>query len=761
MKNLFFTFALLCTTSVITAQNRIVDSLWQVYNSHPNDTLGILALEQIVNQHLSYVDPDSSSKILRQMRAKAKQINWPRGEYLYHKDYGFIENRRMKLDASLAQYDSAIIVAKRLRISYAAILGNMGGTYNRMGKYQQSIRTLYEALEMAQEEKNIRLQCSVCMNLSAAFGNSGDERSALKYGVQAAEIAEKNQIKDLVGRTYLMLYPSFQRVSDTANMRIYSEKVIALGRAGNNTQYLFQGYNNLSGYWINRAKCYNRQECEKNQVFAELALEASSKALRYVDQVKTPFERQEFWYQRARILTRADDGSHAEVVQALAKARASGQVATINQMNEWITLGNSFENKNPQLDSSLHYYHKAAQLAVAQSDYAQAVQAYRCMALCYADSRKNDFEKAYFAYLQYKIYEDSMLNADKVREMTAMEAGLGYEREQFRSKQEILRLNNEKLAQELRIRAQTDLLFRNKTEAEKREILLQLLGQNNEIQALSLRQKGDSLITQQLRFDLEQSEKNEQLAALNAQRKEDTRRRNRTIAVLVALLVITGLAFYIFRIRQKAAHQRKVSEVEMRALRAQMNPHFLFNSMNTINGYILHNEPHAASDYLSRFARVMRNILENSQQPSITLEKEIDLLKEYLKLEKMRVEKGLEFEIEIADEVDTFETRLPSMILQPFIENAIIHGIRPKKDGVGMIKVRIIPENGEKIRCIIEDNGVGRSSKTTSENPSMGLKITTDRLLLWHRNRIAQPIQFTDLKDSTGHATGTRVEIII
>ena len=743
------------------AQNKIADSLWQVYRLHPNDTVGLNALADLSIRHLSYSDPDSSQRVSIQMRKEARRIGWARGEYRYYMNIGFVENRRLHLESSLIYYDSAIQVAKRLGISYAGALGSMGGTYNRMQRYEEALRVLNEALYLAQKDPDPRMECSVSMNLSSAYGNKGDLKSSVKYALKAAEIADRDQIKDLIGRTYAMLLPSFSQTEDTTNQRIYANKLLQLGEKDQNMQFLYQAHYYLMTYCLERLRIFDFKDQPLSEPLLDRLMYHTAQAEQYLSYVKTPFERGEFWRSKARALTMT--GTHQEVLEACAKARQAHPVDENSQqaVDIMITIAQSFELHGLSADSTAYYLERAGTISRLIQSHFLAARTYRQIAQHYAISPKPNFEKAYAAYIQYKVYEDSLLNTDKIREITGLELNFNFERERNEKDRNILFLQNQNLEAQLRIKDQTDALFRNKTEAEKREILLQLLGRDNNIKALFIRQQDDSLSTQQLRLQLQEARASQQLATLRAQQEADNQQRNRAIGLLAALLALGTLAFYIWRIRQKAAHQRKVSEVEMRALRAQMNPHFLFNSMNAVNGYILRNDPQAASDYLSRFARVMRNILENSQQPSITLEKEINLLKEYLKVEEMRVEQGLKYEIEIADAVDTFETRLPSMILQPFIENAIIHGIRPKKDGVGRIKICIKPENGEKIRCIIEDNGVGRSNKMASENPSMGLKITTDRLLIWHRYRIAQPIQFADLKDSTGQATGTRVEIII
>lgn len=221
--------------------------------------------------------------------------------------------------------------------------------------------------------------------------------------------------------------------------------------------------------------------------------------------------------------------------------------------------------------------------------------------------------------------------------------------------------------------------------------------------------------------------------------------------------------------RQKtlASLRQKTAESEMRALRAQMNPHFIFNSLNSINAYILRNEGKTANAYLTGFAQLMRQILDNSARETIPLETEIEFLQSYLRAESLRLENKLAWDIRVADSVDTFETEIPSMILQPYIENAVWHGIAHKPEG-GNITVSIGRDTSGALLCTVEDNGVGRARarelRPLSGRPheSKGLKITEERLALYdQKHGTRSTVVTTDLFDDKGHAAGTRVEVRI
>lgn len=231
------------------------------------------------------------------------------------------------------------------------------------------------------------------------------------------------------------------------------------------------------------------------------------------------------------------------------------------------------------------------------------------------------------------------------------------------------------------------------------------------------------------------------------------------LLVIIALLG-TGYSFYKYRLSQLKrdySFKQKTVESEMKALRAQMNPHFIFNSLNSINAYILRNEGKIASSYLSEFAILIRQILDYSSLPLIRLDQEIDFLNNYLAIESLRMDGRLAWEIHLEDDLDDFGTEVPPMIIQPFVENAIWHGLSPKPTG-GRLLLSFKKMHNILI-CTIEDNGVGRSvAKQKHGYQSKGQSITFERLSLYDQQYNTQSDYVTeDLRDSNGHPSGTRV----
>ncbi len=210
------------------------------------------------------------------------------------------------------------------------------------------------------------------------------------------------------------------------------------------------------------------------------------------------------------------------------------------------------------------------------------------------------------------------------------------------------------------------------------------------------------------------------------------KQKNYLIAGLIGgILTFIGLVVVIFFIlisrsqKKEAVFARKRAELEQQALRSQMNPHFIFNSLNSIQRLYVEGKTDKANEYMADFSTLMRKILDNSTRNKITVKEELNTLQLYLEMEKLRCGDLLEYHISIDPTIDPLNTLIPPMVIQPFVENAIWHGILPKKVK-GTVKIQL-QKAGQGLICIIEDDGVGLSNKTGTHQP-MGIKLTEQRL---------------------------------
>ena len=301
----------------------------------------------------------------------------------------------------------------------------------------------------------------------------------------------------------------------------------------------------------------------------------------------------------------------------------------------------------------------------------------------------------------------------------------------------------------------------------------------------------DSILTEEtarrlaeLQTIYDSKEKDKQIALMAKEKEVQDREMKRQATLnkayvggLLCFVIVGLLLFYIVRQRMDLAEKNneirqgelklQLKELEMKALRAQINPHFLFNCMNAINLMILKGHTENATLYLTKFSKLVRSILENAENPAVTLESEMLLVESYIQLEELRLPGKIGYSISVDKSIGVQNTYLPSMVLQPVIENAIWHGLVHKEGnekGIISINVR---QHADELLCTIEDNGVGRAKaqllreRSIMDHKSLGMKITEERLQLRRLDRTRQCIQITDLKDSLNHPVGTRVVIHI
>ena len=213
--------------------------------------------------------------------------------------------------------------------------------------------------------------------------------------------------------------------------------------------------------------------------------------------------------------------------------------------------------------------------------------------------------------------------------------------------------------------------------------------------------------------------------------------------------------------------EHKISQTEMTALRAQMNPHFIFNCLNSIKLYTLENDSVTASEYLTKFSQLIRLVLENSRSEKVTLEKELQTLTLYIEMEAMRFKNKVRYSIEVANDIDVSYIEIPPLLIQPYVENAIWHGLMQKKEG-GFIRITTSMAAHNLLRIEISDNGVGRKqaqeykSKSVTTKKSFGLKMTSERMQLINQvYRTNTSVEIIDETDEQNNACGTKVIIEI
>lgn len=238
------------------------------------------------------------------------------------------------------------------------------------------------------------------------------------------------------------------------------------------------------------------------------------------------------------------------------------------------------------------------------------------------------------------------------------------------------------------------------------------------------------------------------------------------VILLMGVFIILVFKARIRSFKTKAAIKQQVAELEAKAIRAQMNPHFIFNSLNAIQEAIVTEKVDAAYDYLSRFSKLLRMVLDNSDKNFIPLNSELETIRLYLSLEALRFSQSFTYSIELEQDLDKEDIYIPSLLLQPFVENAIWHGLS-NKDGDKRIVLQFAEKNGY-LECIIQDNGIGRGKSAEIKKSklgsgrfeSKGTKLALQRVEILNREEPGSAsIEIIDLYNEAGEAMGTKVLI--
>jgi tetratricopeptide (TPR) repeat protein len=276
------------------------------------------------------------------------------------------------------------------------------------------------------------------------------------------------------------------------------------------------------------------------------------------------------------------------------------------------------------------------------------------------------------------------------------------------------------------------------------------------------KEKSETVEKLKVEYETEQKEAEiNNLKSVTELQNKTLEQRQMIIILLIGSLALLGLLGYLGISRYRMKAQQNSMELEQRLLRSQMNPHFIFNSLSVIQGYIFDGSKEEAASYLSNFSKLMRNILENSREEYVMLSKEIETLNHYLDLQNLRHGGKIKYNIIVSDSLPPDSVSVPPMIAQPFIENSIKHGMEDVEELSIVVKYIM---NDDKMKLIIEDNGIGinqsQKRKGNEEHNSLAISITEGRLQLLSKCAKKKfKLKIIDISEENENLSGTRVEV--
>jgi tetratricopeptide (TPR) repeat protein len=609
--------------------------------------------------------------------------------------------------------DAAIDLAKKLHsnIKLAGAYSNKATNFHKLGKDSEALSLYRIAVNIHLTENYKKGAANAYFNMAYVYFDIGNYVMAIGYELKALELYKELNLVSDEADTYNSIADNYMRLDD------YPSALKNFMQALNIYQQL-----NLSE---------NEAMVLSNIGMTYSALSDSAKAFTY--------------YQRA---LRIDEQIQNKT----------------NLAHDYEHIGVLYDDGNNS-DKALEYYKKALQLNQEIKDEREIAGNFVNIATAYnklknytlAYKNINDALKIYGVLTDKynvaallnekgKLVADcpqSFLTSLEIKPSDRYATALNYQQQALQlAKETSSYILTAQILQDISSTYEKQSAFSNALNVYKQSIVLRDTIFNDD------QKKAITRLEMQYDFDKKEAATkalNDKKQLLSAQ--EISRQKlKKNISIITGLILLSAIiiSFIFYKRRKDALSQKKeadfktqVVETEMKALRAQMNPHFIFNSLNSIADYIDKNQTETASDFTAKFAKLMRMVLENSEQSEIALADDLKALELYMQLECFRLKNKFSYQIIVDRNIDEANTLIPPLILQPFVENSIWHGIA-KKDGRGEIKI-IIQKDGNMINCIVEDNGEGikESKIVTDEKKSLGMKITKARIDILNRTKNA------------------------
>lgn len=570
-------------------------------------------------------------------------------------------------------------------------------------------KVVLEAEKIIKNNTNdIFVKANAYSKITNVYRKKGKFQEAQKYAFELVKITENNpelNHQKALTMAYNDLGAIFSDLSLNDKSIEYFEKSLQITRQTIDTEKTGKLLNNLGEVYLSQNKAI------KAQKYFEEALEIAS-------QIKDT----------SSIISRSTNAADAHIaqdnyikaLQYLENAMDLAQKTNRNSKIPFIAfeLSRAYLYKTPtDTEKALAYALMTEKYFKAQNSSQYQMYIHQLLTEIY--EKKGQGEKALAEYKKFTNLKDSLTGLSAKNKLQELEV-------QYQTEKKDTKIKS--LAQSNKIKALEINELELKNEKQKKENELLDLQQKQTIQGLKISELEKS--NQNILLSKENQDKNIALEQKNWQIQQ----RNFWIIGISFCGVFVIFVVYLIYRQKRLLYQNKAIELEQRLLRSQMNPHFIFNSLTNIQNYLFENETLQTAKYLGKFAKLMRQVLDNSREEFITLEKEILTLKNYLELQQLRFPKKFQYQINIAEDLSP-ETKIPPMFAQPFIENSLEHGILHKSEE-GFLSIDFKTEKNILI-LEVKDNGVGLQtsqllrSEAKKEYQSLATKIVQERLELF------------------------------
>jgi tetratricopeptide (TPR) repeat protein len=578
------------------------------------------------------------------------------------------------------------------------------------------LKASIDTAELICVEKNIEFPSSLNLARAEYFFQTNDFRSAQQEATMAMKKSKSNGEMEVLAKTMIFMGSYSRRTKFYLESISYFENAIAIAEKNRlkniipasyyNLQYVYMNLGNLKEQRNSILKLIDAASREQDTTFLEIGLQGLGK-------------------------TYIEDERNFKVADSL--LRKCIEIARLKKDTLYIAWPMTDQGWNYYLekeyDSSIKWYNQSLTYSVPAKIYTTSANALGNLGTIYRDLGEPD--------KSLKYYLESIEQAKRINYIFH-------------------------LSWVYKDMSEMYLRLRDTSNAYKYYVLFKQFSDS-----LLKKTSSEGLTDARIRYEADSHNKEVELLNLRV----DNQRLLIYGAAGLFVLSVTVLVLLLSRAKINAKRRisemnRKISEITQANLRQQMNPHFIFNTLNSIQYYMYQHDKLATNNYLTKFSSLMRKVLENSQHTSVPLRDELDALNLYLELEMIRFKDKFEYEINVDEEIDTLLYKVPTMLIQPYVENSICHGLMPGENK-GFIKINLKLEN-DFIVCTIEDNGIGREAalekrkKGDSNHNSLGTQIVSSRLDLVNAlYGTSLKTIYTDLRNENGEPSGTRVEIQI
>lgn len=706
-------------------------------------------------------DLDKAAEWAQKAGLLAAKLNQTDQLALAKKHLGVVAFYHLQFDEAEHNYREALKLFEKdgNRLEISNIYNNLALIQYELSNFKQTLKWHHKALEIREQLDETSLIIASLSNLGNTHQASGNTNEAYAHYSKAIDINRMVQPENLnIGLLSNMASIQSER-GNQVQAKILYEEAISNANRQNDIRQQINLFNNLGNLYFKLGDYEN-------------AIDVFNKAIDLSKKYPVGGLEGSLLLNVGNIYWQTGQINKALYLyqQALnSENSAKDQRFVIHAM---INIGLMYE-KLDQIDSARHYFEQSVAQSKKLDDQKTLTMSYNAYGNFLMKSADFDKAESYLSDALKLAAANQLMNETAKASMNlgsvAFEQGRLSDARSFYMQSLVLNKQQNYLFQQMEnLQGLSRVEEKDNNPAKALEYYKEYVLLNDSLFNIQ-KQEQITAIEGKLNLQLKEEELQNQALLIDQQNNVLRLGRERMIYLAVVgllLIIIIVILFSRNRLKQskeKALLEQKQLETEYRLLRSQMNPHFLFNALNSIQAFISENNTMQAELYLSKFARLMRYYLESSSKSTITLMEEVEGLKLNIELERLRMNNAFDFKVDVDENIFIQEIEVAPMLAQPFVENAIKHGLRTKKENGFLELSYSLVKNY--IRCRIKDNGIGRIAsglkKTNGTHNSKGIELTRKRLMYLHgKSYKDEMLQVTDLFNENGEPAGTQIDFI-